>query len=90
MPFNIVARHSVLESRKMRLSLLFLGLISDIAANALFFDLDTQGEEEGSFFEDFNQNFWIAVYSALITMIFLFVLGLLISFPQSYKKKIDN
>ncbi len=71
--YNLFCVTSALTSRVSRLTLLFLAILLEFSFNAFFYDLD----EEVSTYEaptDFSlttlaENFWVALYSVLISMI---------------------
>ena len=55
---------SPLYSRCIRLSVVFLGMLTDISICGLFFNLEPI-EDSFQFWENLSENLWVALYSVL-------------------------
>ena len=69
MAVGLCCRTSALYSRSVRLSVLLLGILTDIAMCALFFELSPPEEEQSFYFwDELQENVWVGLYSALFSI----------------------
>lgn len=86
--YNIISHTSFLNSRAVRLSLLYLAIVLEFSLNALFYNVREDNEEADTrlFWKVTVENFWVAVYSALIAMLFLLAVALMLRVPSKWIK----
>ena len=79
--YNIVKGNSFLILPSVKLAVIFLALLLEFSLNALFYDLSSE-EEKPLLWEGISENFWVAVYSVLIAIAPLLLIGLMFT-PSS-------
>lgn len=89
MPYNLVTTTSTLSPRAVRLTLFYLGIMVDVALCALFFNLEEE-EDDPPFWDGIIQNFWVALYTILIAMPPLVLVGCLLGFGGKTKKMLQD
>ena len=65
---GVCARTSPLYPRCVRLSILLVGLLTDLVICALFFNLEGDEEESFYFWDSLMENIWVAIYSVLFSI----------------------
>lgn len=83
--FNLAKGTSFLVFSYVGVSLFFLALLLEFTLNALYYSLDPKDDEAPLFWAVVIENFWVAVYSLILSLIPLFLIVL--SFTPSSKMK---
>ena len=82
MMVGLCCKTSPLYSRCIRLSVVFFGVLTNIALCALFFNLEPI-EDTFKFWEKLDENFWVGLYSVLLSLPFSVLLVLSFRIPSS-------
>lgn len=82
-------RTSPFKPRSLRLAVLYLGVLLEIAVCAFFFDLNEE-PQSSSFLDKLIENFWVSLYSVLLTAPLLLLVGLSHSLPHKWRKKLQE
>ncbi len=90
MPYNLAATTSSLSPRAVRLTLFYLGIMLDMAICALFFNLSDEEEEDSSFWDNVIANFWVALYTVIIAMPPMCIVGCFLGFSGKTRKKLKD
>ena len=80
---------TLLIPRSLRLSFFFLGILLEICLNALFHNLEEESDSnEGLFvYESMVENFWVGLYSVLISLVIMSILSLGLSLGVGKQKR---
>ena len=81
MVLNLCSTTSPLYSRCTRLSVLLLGVLTEITMCALFFDLEPI-EDSFQFWDSHIENIWVVIYSVLLSLSFILILVLSFRIPS--------
>ena len=92
LPYNLAATTSTLSPRAIRLTLLYLAVIIEVAICALFFSLAEEEEDgpEPPFWQQVIENFWVAVYTVCFAMPLLLLVGCLLGFSSRVRRSLRD
>ena len=82
MMVGLCTKTSPLYSRCVRLSVVFLGVLTDITMCALFFNLEPI-EDSFQFWSNLAENVWVGLYSAILSLPFVLISVLSFHIPSS-------
>lgn len=88
--YGLLYKTSALRPRTFRIAFFFLVLLLEFTFCAFFYNRDPDEEEGPLFWDGIAENFWVAVYTAILISITLALLSLLISFPRGWKRKLEE
>ena len=89
MMVGLCSKTSPLYSRCVRLSVLFLGVLTDITMCALFFNLEPI-ENSFQFWDSLVENVWVGVYSVLLSLPFILIVVLSFRVPSSVIRSFEE
>ena len=81
MMLGLCSKTNPLYSRCTRLSVLLLGVLTDITMCALFFNLEPI-EDSFQFWDSLVENVWVGVYSVLLSLPFILIVVLSFRIPS--------
>ena len=82
MMVGLCSKTNPLYSRCVRLSVLLLGVLTDIAMCALFFNMEPVEEVSFQFWDGLVENVWVAIYSVLLSLPFILFVVLSYRIPS--------
>lgn len=74
--YSLLTSHSVFTPKVLRLSMLYLHFLLELALCALFFDMENPDGDLSLSAADFLESFWVGIYSILLSLVPMFLLGL--------------
>ena len=86
--YHLFCVDSVVTPRSLRLALLYLSILSEIAISALFHDLSPSDDSSAFDSESLTENFWVGLYSVVITLILMSLIGLTLRFPPKWSQEL--
>ena len=89
MVLSLCGKTSPLYSRCVRLSVLLLGVLTDVAMCALFFNLEPI-EDSFQFWESLVENVWVGLYSVLLSVPPMVVVVLAFRIPSSVTRSFEE
>ena len=90
MMIGLCGKTSPLYSRCVRLSILMLGILTDLVICALFFSLDATEEESFYFWDSLVENIWVSFFSVLFSIPPTLLVVLAFTIPSSVTRSFER
>ena len=87
---GLCGKTSPLYSRCVRLSILMLGILTDLVICALFFSLDATEEESFYFWDSLVENIWVSFFSVLFSIPPTLLVVLAFNIPSSVIRSFER
>ena len=88
--YHLFSVESVVAPRSLRLALLFLSVLTELAISAFFHDLSPSDESSSFDSETLTENFWVGLYSVVLTLVLMSLVGLALRIPSKWLKQLTS